>query len=139
MPALPGGYVFQPVTPELLALLKRADSTLAKLIPILEKNIPKILKSRTAVGRSLNLTRLKFETAAKLRENSFERAIDTFILNHPVEYSTELLNQGRDVLLRAAWQEFNRLKVGEFFQLANRAGEHFGEWMFADIKRRGAR
>jgi hypothetical protein len=136
---LPGGYFFQPITPEMIAVLRRADSILIQLIAIAEKYVPKILRARTKIGDKFIRTKMTLETAAKVRETRDETAIHTFILTHDLKRSAELLDQGRDELLRAAWAEFQSLKPDEFDQLARQAGDYLGHWMFAEISKRGAR
>jgi hypothetical protein len=136
---LPGGYVFQAITPELVAVLRRADSTLARLIPIAEKYVPKLLQARTEIGRKIMRARMAVETAVKVRESRDDSAVHMFIMTHEVERSNQLLYEGRESLLRAARSEFQGLTPGEFDLLARQSGEHFGLWIFGEVAKRGAR
>jgi hypothetical protein len=136
---LPGGYVFQAITPELVAVLRRADSTLARLIPIAEKYVPKLLQARTEIGRKIIRARMAVETAVKVRESRDDSAVHMFIMTHEVERSTQLFYEGRESLLRAARLEFQGLTPGEFDLLARQSGEYFGLWIFGEVAKRGAR
>jgi hypothetical protein len=138
---LPGGYTFQPVTPELLALFQRVVSPLVRLIPIYEKFVPQILRARTNIGRKIVRSRMALATDKERgRFSVAENAIGLFFLTQKIERSVQLLDAGgRDALLRAAWTEFASLKSGEFEQLAWQAGEFLGQHILSDMIKRGAK
>jgi hypothetical protein len=128
------GYIFQPITAELIELLTLAGSPVVQMIPIIKKYYPKLGAARSKLKRMFVLTQMRVEGAAKIRETPDDSLISTFILVTDTARSRELLKKHQlEFLLAAARWEFGNLKSDELKRLCEAAGEHFGEHIIAGI------
>jgi len=133
------GFTFQPITPELIGLLTRANSTFIQLVPVAEKYLPKILAARSKLKLKFLTTQMQVQVRLSIRESLNDSAINLFLLTREIKRSEELLTKGRELLLAAALFEFQELAPKDFEQLAKMAGEYFGQWVISDIAKRAAR